>query len=117
MQKGRDHMSKKYTGHCACGQVTYEFDTEPTFIANCHCTDCKRASGGEMATFAAVLEKDLTVFSGNTKSFSCGPNAETCAGHGLDRVFCANCSSRLFTNNIKDLPGTVLVQEGTLDRL
>ena len=27
-------MSKKYTGHCACGQVTYGFDTEPTFIAN-----------------------------------------------------------------------------------
>jgi len=25
-------MSKKYTGHCACGQVTYGFDTEPTFI-------------------------------------------------------------------------------------
>ena len=63
-------MSKKYTGHCACGQVTYGFDTEPTFIANCHCTDCKRASGGEMATFAAVPETDFTVMGGNTKSFS-----------------------------------------------
>src|SRR5262245_55752810 len=67
-------MSKKYTGHCACGAVTFAFDTDPTFIANCHCTDCKRASGGEMATFVAVPETDFTVFSGNTKSFSYGPN-------------------------------------------
>src|SRR5215510_13497702 len=106
-------MSKKYTGHCACGQVTYGFDTEPTFIANCHCTDCKRASGGEMATFGAVPDTDFTVFSGNTKSFSYGPNTETCAGQGLDRVFCTNCGSRVFTNNLKDFPGTVFVQEGT----
>ena len=85
-------MSKKYTGHCACGQVTYGFDTEPTFIANCHCTDCKRASGGQMATIALVPDTDFTVFSGNTKSFSYGPNTETCAGKGLDRVFCAHCA-------------------------
>jgi hypothetical protein len=30
--------------------VTFEFNTDPTFIANCHCLDCKKASGGEMAT-------------------------------------------------------------------
>jgi len=110
-------MSKKYTGHCACGQVTYGFDTAPTFIANCHCPDCKRASGGEMATFAAVPDTDFTVLSGKTKSFSYAPNTETCAGKGLDRVFCANCGSRVFTNSLKDFPGAVFVQEGTLDRL
>ena len=110
-------MSKKYTGHCACGQVTYGFDIEPTFVANCHCTDCKRASGGEMATIALVPDTDFTVLTGNTKSFSYGPNTETCAGKGLDRVFCANCGSRVITNNLKDFPGYVFVQEGTLDRL
>jgi hypothetical protein len=109
-------MGKKYTGHCACGAVTYGFDTMPTFIANCHCTDCKRASGGEMATFGAVPATDFTVFGGNTKSFSYGPNTETCAGRGLDRVFCTNCGSRVFTNNLKDFPDTVFVQAGTLDR-
>ena len=61
---GRNDMNKKYNGHCACGAVTYGFDTEPTFIANCHCTDCKRASGGEMATIALVPDTDFTVFSG-----------------------------------------------------
>ncbi len=109
-------MSKQYTGHCACGAVTYGFDTEPTFIANCHCTDCKRASGGEMATFGAVPDPDFTLFSGNTRSFSYSPNTETCAGQGLDRVFCSTCGSRVFTKKLKDLPGTVFVQAGTLDR-
>jgi hypothetical protein len=110
-------MSKKYTGHCACDQLAYGFDTEPTFVANCHCTDCKRASGGEMATIASVPDTDFTVFSGNPKSFSYGPNTEKCAGKGLDRVFCANCDSRVASNNLKDCPGYVFVQEGTRDRL
>ena len=110
-------MSKKYTAHCACGQLAYGFDAEPTFVANCHCTDCKRASAGEMATIALVPDTDFTVFSGNPKSFSSGPNTEKCAGKGLDRVFCANCGSRVITNNLKDFPGYVFVQEGTLDRL
>src|SRR5215472_8716119 len=113
--EGRKDTNKKYTGHCACGQVTYGFDTEPTFVATCHCPDCKRASGGEMATFVVVPETDF-VFSGSTKSYSYGPNTETCAGQGLERVFCTNCGSRAFTNNLKDGSGIVYVQEGTLDR-
>jgi hypothetical protein len=110
-------MSKKYVGRCACGQVTYGFDTAPTFIANCQLTDCKRESGGEMATFAAVPDTDFAVFSGNTRSFSYGPATETCTGQGQDLVFCTSCGSRMFTNNLKDFPGTVFVQEGTLDPL
>ena len=57
------------------------------------------------------------MFSGNPKSFSSGPNTETCAGKGLDHVFGANCGFRVVSNNLKDFPGYVFVQEGTLDRL
>ena len=110
-------MEKKHTGRCACGQMTYGFDSTPTFVANCHCADCKRASGGEMATFVVVPETDFTVLSGNTRRFTYGPSRETCAGQGLDRVFCANCGSRVVTNNLRDGSGVVYVQEGTLDEL
>ena len=110
-------MSKRYTGRCACGAVTYGFDAEPSFVANCHCTGCKRASGGEMATFAMVPEDDFTVFSGETRSYVYGPDPETCAGQGLARVFCTTCGSRMFTNALEDFPGMVFVQEGTLDKL
>jgi hypothetical protein len=109
-------MNERYTGRCACGAVTYGFNSEPTFVANCHCTDCKRASGGEMATFVAVPEKNFA-FNGTTTSFSYGPSTETCAGQGLDRVFCSACGCRVFTNNLKDGSGLVFVQQGTFDRL
>jgi hypothetical protein len=44
-------MTKKNTGQCACGAVKFEFDKDPDFIANCHCLDCNRAPGREMASF------------------------------------------------------------------
>jgi hypothetical protein len=64
-----------------------------------------------------VPENDFTILSGNTKSFTYGPNTETRAGQGLDRVFCTNCGSRVVTNNLKDGSGIVYVQEGTFDDL
>lgn len=109
-------MSKKFTGQCACGAVKYGFDTDPTFIAICHCTDCRRASGGAMAIIPAVPETDFTLFRGSPKSFHYNADSQTCAGEGLDRVFCPDCGSRLYTNNMKSMPGIVLVQVGTLDR-
>ena len=53
-------MGRKYTGKCACGAVQFGFDTDPTFVADCHCLDCKKASGGEAATFFAVPQDDFT---------------------------------------------------------
>jgi hypothetical protein len=105
-------MPKKYTARCACGAVKFEFDTDPTFIANCHCNDCKKASGGEMATFFAVPEEDFTLISGNPKSFHYIANS----GNGLDRNFCPECGARIFTSNLEGFPNTVFVQLGSLDR-
>ena len=62
-------MTKKHTGRCACGAVKFEFNTDPTFIAVCHCLDCKKASGGEAATFFGVPEDDFTRISGEPKAF------------------------------------------------
>src|SRR5215475_12572249 len=47
-------MAKKHTAQCACGAVKFEFNTDPTFVAVCHCLDCKKSSGGEAATFFGV---------------------------------------------------------------
>ena len=63
-------MTSKYTARCACGACRFEFDTDPSFIANCHCSDCKRASGGEMATFFGIPADDFRLISGQPKSGS-----------------------------------------------
>ena len=105
-------MPKKYTARCACGAVTFEFDTDPSFIANCHCLDCKKASGGEVATFFGVPESDFTLLSGSPKAYRYIADS----GQPLDRNFCPECGARLFTSNLGTFPGLVFVQLGSLDR-
>ena len=106
-------MTDKYTAQCACGACKFEFDTEyPAFIANCHCNDCKKASGGEMATFFAVPADNFRITSGKPKAF--GYIAES--GNRLQRNFCPDCGARLFTSNLEGFPDTVFVMLGSLDR-
>jgi len=105
-------VTKRYTAQCACGACKFEFDTTPTFIANCHCLDCKKASGGEMATFFGIPADDFTLISGKPKSFHYVAES----GKGLDRNFCPDCGSRLFTTNLETFPGTVFVMLGSLDQ-
>lgn len=105
-------MPKKYTGHCACNAVRFEFDTDPGFVAVCHCRDCKRASGGEAAVFFAVPQDDFTLLDGSPRAFHYVADS----GMGLDRVFCPVCGSRLYTENLDSFPTLVFVQLGSLDR-
>jgi hypothetical protein len=110
--RGISIMTKKYSGRCACGNVTFEFNTDPTFIADCYCLDCRKASGGAMATFFAVPQEDFTVLRDTPKAFHY--TAES--GHGLDRDFCPDCGARLFTSNLGSFPGLVFVMFGSLDQ-
>jgi hypothetical protein len=105
-------VAKKYTGQCACGAIKFEFDTDPDFIANCHCRDCKRASGGEMATFFGIPATDFTLLSGKPKAFHYIADS----GKGVDRNFCPECGSRVFSSNLDSFPGAVFVQLGSLDK-
>ena len=105
-------MAKKHKGQCACGAVTFEFDTDPGFVAVCHCLDCKRATGGEAATFFGVPDDDFTLISGAPKAF----HYVAQSGKGLDRNFCPECGARVFSSNLESFPGTVFVTLGSLDR-
>ena len=105
-------MAKKYTGRCACGAVQFEFDATPDFIADCHCLDCKKASGGEAATFFGVPETDFTLLSGTPKGFW----YVAASGKRLERTFCPQCGARLYTRNLESFPGLVFVTIGSLDK-
>jgi len=105
-------MAKKHTARCACGKIEFQFDTDPTFVADCHCKDCQKASGGAMATWFAVPQDDFTLVSGTPKSFHYVADS----GNGLDRNFCPDCGARLFTSNLQGFPGLVFVMLGSLDQ-
>ncbi|MDO6416605.1 GFA family protein [Sphingomonas sp. BIUV-7] len=104
-------MAKKHTARCACGAITFAFDSDPDFIAVCHCLDCKKASGGEAATWFGVPEADFALLSGSPQAF--GYIADS--GQKLDRNFCPTCGARLYTSNLGSFPGLVFVQLGSLD--
>jgi hypothetical protein len=105
-------MTRKYTAQCACGAVKFAFDKDPEFIANCHCLDCKKASGGESAVFFAVPEDDFSLLSGSPRKHHYIADS----GKGLDRNFCPDCGARLFTSNLESFPGLVFVTLGSLDQ-
>jgi hypothetical protein len=105
-------MAKKHTARCACGKITFEFNTDPTFVADCLCKDCQKASGGAMATWFAVPQDDFTLTSGSPKAFHYIADS----GNGLDRNFCPDCGARLFTSNLQGFPGLVFVMIGSLDQ-
>ncbi|APR38704.1 GFA family protein [Paraburkholderia sp. SOS3] len=104
-------MAKKYTARCACGAIRFEFDSDPTFIADCYCKDCQKSGGGAMATFFGVPQEDFTLISGTPKSFHYVAES----GKGLDRNFCPDCGARLFSSNLETFPGMVFVALGSLD--
>lgn len=104
-------MAKKHQGRCACGAITFEFDTDPDFVAVCHCLDCKKASGGEAAVFMGVPEEDFALLSGEPAPFAYVAES----GKGLDRNFCPTCGARLYSSNLGAFPGLVFVDLGALD--
>jgi len=104
-------MTRKHTARCACGAIQFEFDTDPTFIAMCHCLDCKKASGGEAAVFFGVPVEDFTLTSGQPKSF----HYIARSGKGLDRHFCPECGARVFSSNLESFPGLNFVTLASLD--
>lgn len=104
-------MAKKHQGRCACGAVTFEFDTDPDFIAVCHCLDCKKASGGEAATWFGVPDSDFALLTGTPTAYRYIADS----GQPLDRNFCPVCGARLYTSNLGSFPGMVFVQLASLE--
>jgi hypothetical protein len=104
-------MPDKFTGRCACGALTYEFSTAPEFIANCHCKDCRVASGAVVSTYFSVAADDFRLLSGNPRPYP----YIAATGNTLERNFCPDCGARVFTDKLSGFPGQVFVEVGSLD--
>ncbi len=71
-------------GGCRCGAVRFGARGAPRLVANCHCRDCRRATGSAFATFADY-ERDQVTFKTPPTSYS--------SSQGAERLFCEHCGS------------------------
>ncbi|WP_044873434.1 GFA family protein [Pseudomonas sp. LFM046] len=80
-------MAELLTGGCHCGQLRYTVEAPLTDVAHCHCSICRRTSGGIVTTWATV---PLASF-----RWSAGTPAEYASSSEAVRYFCSRCGSQL----------------------
>lgn len=93
------------SGGCSCGSMRYECSAKPLFSWNCHCRNCRRASGSGYCLVMRVPKAAL--------KFTCPAatyaslHAES--GHSASRGICAHCGSHLFilADLVPDMQGPV----------
>ncbi|GGA61025.1 aldehyde-activating protein [Pelagibacterium lentulum] len=86
-------------GSCLCGAVTYAVEDAFRYALNCHCTDCRRATGSAFKPLAGIEAEKLSLTSGSGNVLRYG-------GEGPEEshdVHCATCGSLLYS----------IVQKGT----
>ncbi len=96
-----------HEGGCLCGAVRYRVTGPPKWIVHCHCTSCRRASGGAFVTWAGYARGRFDLAHGRLARFA--------SSLGVRRGFCAACGSPL-TYEAARYPGEIHVTVASLDR-
>jgi len=52
------------TGRCQCGAVRYEVEDAFAYAANCHCSQCRAATGAAFKPFAGIEREKLRITAG-----------------------------------------------------
>ncbi|UWQ14501.1 GFA family protein [Aliiroseovarius sp. M344] len=73
-------------GSCLCGNIQFETNASPKGVSMCHCSQCRKQSGGVWSS-AFVPTSELTI-KGDVNWYAASDIAE--------RGFCRNCGSFLF---------------------
>ncbi|MGA2550537.1 MAG: GFA family protein [Burkholderiaceae bacterium] len=76
-----------HRGRCLCGSIHFLVQTDPIWVAHCHCDSCRRATSSAMTTYAGFLKTDVR-FIGETRGVY--PSSP-----GVERSFCTRCGSPL----------------------
>jgi len=56
--------NRTLTGECLCGAVHYAVADEFVYAANCHCSNCRRATGSAFKPFAGIERHKLHITKG-----------------------------------------------------
>jgi hypothetical protein len=81
---------KSLTGDCLCGAVRFSVEDSFRYALNCHCSQCRRATGAAFKPFAGIERDRFRIESGEGKLLIYG-NAANHDAH------CSVCGSFLFS--------------------
>ena len=77
-------------GRCYCGAVGYRVEDAFLYASNCHCSNCRRATGSAFKPFAGIEREKLEVTDGADALLVVGDNR-------LNDTRCRACGSLLFS--------------------
>jgi hypothetical protein len=97
------------TGGCMCGGVRYELDEPPLRAGYCHCTRCRRRTGGSASVSARIAPGSLRLLRGEELLQAWVP-----PDGGFAKVFCSACGSGLWSQHPDD-PEVKAIRMGTFD--
>src|ERR687888_2309900 len=78
------------TGSCLCGGVRFEVTEDFLFVSACHCTSCKKISGGAGTVSGRANTSAIRVLAGEELLTTFQP------AEGTAKTFCSVCGSNLF---------------------
>jgi hypothetical protein len=99
-------MAKTHHGGCLCGAIRFTAKGDPFSVSHCHCSLCRKATGGVVGTYAGFLMKDVRLAKGQIKYFR--------SSAWLERGFCPRCGSSLSSRDPVD-PQRIWFTIGALD--
>ena len=99
-------MSQDHSGGCHCGALRYRVQATLDDVAHCHCSICRRCSGGTITTWATVPLDSFTWTRGKPRSYH---SSATCT-----RYFCPNCGAQLALFTTRS-PDSIDITIATLD--
>src|SRR3954452_4781029 len=85
-----DRVRRVIKGSCLCGAVEFEITGEFEPRSYCHCTSCKRLSGGAATANARARSDEIKVVKGRESLTTYQPD------EGSAKTFCSVCGSNLF---------------------
>ena len=62
--------ARRLTGACLCRAVAYEVTDTFEYAMNCHCADCRRATGAAFKSFAGIARDRLVIVKGGSLLYS-----------------------------------------------
>jgi hypothetical protein len=82
--------SRRLSGRCECGAVQYTVADEFLYAMNCHCSNCRAATGSAFKAMAGIERKKLEFTRGQDALLIVGTDDE-------NHTRCAACGSLLLS--------------------